>query len=215
VFHSRAEGRVFAISGFVLALVGRNLDAFRFAMERLPRELYLSGYYRRMLGGCEELLVSTGHLGPDEVAARLAGRSAVPGHRGSSRLRLAGTAQAMRRLLRPTLPRWVCAHVLPRVFGSSRPTLRRPRFRVGDQVRVRAHQSPGHTRQPGYATGKPGVVNAHLGSTLFPDAHAAFRRARPEHLYTVAFAGADLWGERAEPDTEVCVDLYEPYLEPA
>ena len=39
VFHSRADGRVFGISGFVLALIGRNLDAFRHAMEQLPREV--------------------------------------------------------------------------------------------------------------------------------------------------------------------------------
>ena len=215
VFHSRPEGRVLGISGFVLALVGGNLDAFRFATERLPREVYMSGYYRRMLGGCENLLVRIGYLGPDEVEARLEGRQAAPSQRRSSRWRLVATTQAMRRLQRPTLPRWVCAHVLPRVFGSSRPTLRRPRFMVGDSIRVRAHQAVGHTRQPGYVTGKPGVVTAHLGATLLPDAHAEFRRARPEHLYTVAFAGRDLWGEAAEPATEVRVDLYEPYLEPA
>jgi hypothetical protein len=80
---------------------------------------------------------------------------------------------------------------------------------------VRSVQAPGHTRQPGYVTGKPGTVAARLGATLFPDAHAVGRRTRPQHLYTVAFAGADLWGDLAEAGTEVRVDLYEPYLEPA
>ncbi len=75
--------------------------------------------------------------------------------------------------------------------------------------------APGHTRQPAYVTGKPGVVVAHLGATVFPDAHAVGRRARPQHLYTVAFDGGDLWGNTAEPNTEVRVDLYEPYLEAA
>jgi nitrile hydratase len=64
-------------------------------------------------------------------------------------------------------------------------------------------------------TGKRGVITAHLGATLFPDAHAVGRRARPQHIYTVAFEANDLWGERAERDTEIRVDLYEPYLEPA
>jgi nitrile hydratase len=64
-------------------------------------------------------------------------------------------------------------------------------------------------------TGKPGVITAHLGATLFPDAHAVGRRALPQHLYTVAFDGTELWGEGAEPGTEVRVDLYESYLEPA
>jgi nitrile hydratase subunit beta len=215
VFHSRAEGRVFGISGFVLALAGRNLDAFRFAMEQLPRELYMSGYYRRMLGGCENLLVRLGYLGTAEVDARLAGRLGQPDTRRGSKMRLTVASRLMRAGLRPTFPRWIAARVLPRVFGSSRPAFSRPRFSIGDPVRVRSVQASGHTRQPGYVTGKPGVITARLGATLFPDAHAVGRRTRPQHLYTVAFEGTDLWGERAERDTEVCVDLYEPYLEPA
>jgi nitrile hydratase len=105
--------------------------------------------------------------------------------------------------------------VLPRVFGAARPARHRPRFAVGDRIRVRGWQAQGHTRQPGYVTGKQGVVTAHLGATLFPDAHAVGHRSRPEHLYSVAFDGQELWGEAAEPETEVRVDLYEPYLEVA
>jgi nitrile hydratase len=215
VFHSRSEGRVFGVAGFVLTLCGRNLDAFRFAMEQLPREVYMSSYYRRMLGGCENLLIKAGYLGPDEVDARVDGRRGEPGHRHGSRARLAISSRATRWLLRPRLPRWLCAHVLPRLFGASRPARRRPRFAIGERIRVRAEQAHGHTRQPGYVTGKPGVVTAHLGATLFPDAHAVGRRTAPQHLYTVAFEGSDLWGETAEPGIEVRVDLYEPYLEPA
>lgn len=213
VFHSRAEGRVFGISGFVLALFGRNLDAFRFAMEQLPRDVYLASYYRRMLGGCERLLVQAGYLRPGEIEARVNGVRDHSSPRRGSGLRLTVMSRLTRWALRPTLAPWLCARVLPRVFGSSRPALRRRRFAVGDRVRVRGWQAPGHTRQPGYVTGKPGVVTAHLGATLFPDAHAVGRRARPQHLYTVAFDGEDLWGEAAEPEIEVRVDLYEPYLE--
>jgi nitrile hydratase beta subunit len=214
VFHSRAEGRVFGVAGFVLVLVG-NLDQFRFAMERLPREIYESSYYRRVLAGCESLLVRGGYLGPDEVDARIAGTGDEPGRRRGSRVRLSIVAGVMRSLQRPTFPRWVAAHLLPRVVGASRPTLRRPRFSVGDRIRVRGRQAEGHTRQPGYVTGKPGVITAHLGATLFPDARARGRRLGPRHLYTVAFEGSDLWGEQADAGTEARVDLYEPYLEPA
>jgi nitrile hydratase len=215
VFHSRAEGRVFGIAGFVMALAGRNLDAFRFAMEQLPRQVYMSSYYRRMLGGCETLLVQAGYLGPNEVDARLDGRRGEPGHKRGSKLGLAITSRLMRAINRPRQPRWLAAHVLPRVFGNARPALRRPRFAVGDRIQVRPAQTQGHTRQPGYVTGKPGVITAHLGATLFPDAHAIGRRTPPQHLYTVAFEGGALWGDRAEPGTEVRIDLYEPYLEPA
>jgi len=54
-----------------------------------------------------------------------------------------------------------------------------------------------------------------LGATLFPDALAVGRHEPPQHLYTVAFAGRDLFGDEAEPGTEVRIDLYESYLVPA
>jgi nitrile hydratase subunit beta len=215
VFHSRAEGRVFGIVGFVLALFGRNVDAFRYAMEQLPREVYLSGYYSRWLAAGERMLVHGGYLGPDEVDARIDGRPAQPGARRGSPLRMAIIARATHWLQRPRFPTWVASRLLPRLFGTSRPALGRPRFAVGERIRVRAVQASGHTRQPGYVTGKPGVVTAHHGATLFPDAHAVGRRARPVHLYTVAFEGSDLWGDEAEQGTEVRIDLYEPYLEAA
>ena len=82
-------------------------------------------------------------------------------------------------------------------------------------MRVRRIRAVPYTRQPGYVTGKAGVIVAHLGATVFPDAKAAGRHALPQHLYTVAFQAVDLWGAAAEPGTEVRVDLYETYLEAA
>ena len=215
VFHHDWEGRVFGMSAFVQGLFGGNIDAARYAMEQLPPEIYHQSYYRRWLGGFERQLEGAGYLGAGEVDARLEGRSAQPGRRGVSRLRTAITSRVVRSGLRPRFPQWVCAHVLPRFIGTRRPALRPPRFGIGERIRVRAHQSPGHTRQPGYVTGRPGTVTAHHGAALLPDAHAEGRRARPQHLYTVAFDGSELWGKDAETGTEVLVDLYEPYLEQA
>lgn len=213
VFHETWEGRVFAMSFAVMPLLGRNVDAFRFALERLPREVYLSSYYRRWLAGLEHRLVEAGYLGPDEVDARLGGRMAEAGSRRVSALRRVATSPVLRLLVRPRLPRWLAGRVLPVMLGNARYTLGRQRFSVGDRIRVRDAQASGHTRQPGYVTGKPGEVVAHLGSTVFPDAHATGRRARPQHLYTVAFDGRDLWGDAADAGTEMRVDLYESYLE--
>ena len=213
VFHQPWEGRVFGLSVALMPLLGRNVDAFRFAQERLPRDVYLSGYYRRWLAGLERRLAEAGLLGPDEVDARLDGRLAPAGPRRISAVRRAVTSRGLRLLLRPQLPRWIAGRVVPLALGNARIPFGRQRFSVGNRVRVRYTQAPGHTRQPAYVTGKPGVVVAHLGSFVFPDAHAVGRRARPQHLYTVAFDAGDLWGDRAEPGTEVRVDLYEPYLE--
>lgn len=215
VFHERWEGRVFGLSNFLLPLLGGNVDILRFSMERQPREIYLASYYRRWLGGFETLLEEAGYLKPGEVDARIAGR-AEPVPRRISRLRLTVTSRAIGSLLHRTLSPWYAGRMVPRLLGTSRPALRRARFTPGDNVRVRGTRAAPYTRQPGYVTGKPGVIVAHLGATVFPDAKATRRHALPQHLYTVAFQAVDLWGAAAaEPGTEVRVDLYESYLEPA
>ncbi|MBV8348709.1 MAG: nitrile hydratase subunit beta, partial [Mycolicibacterium sp.] len=206
-FHEPWEGRVFGMSVFLISLLGRNVDAFRFALERLPREVYLSGYYRRWLAGLECRLTEAGHLRAGEVDAWLAGHPAQVGGRGASPIRRELTSRALRLMLRPQSPRWLVGRVLPRVLGTTRKAPAHQRFSVGDRVRVRDTRAPGHTRQPGYVSGKPGVVVTHLGCTVFPDAHAVGRRTPPQHLYTVTFDAADLWGDAAEPGTEMRVDL--------
>jgi nitrile hydratase beta subunit len=215
VFHERWEGRVFGFSNFLLPLLGRNTDILRFGFEQVPREVYLSSYYERWLGGFEKLLVNAGYLAPGELDARIAGRSGPAGRRRVSRARLAATARLVRSLLRPTFPRWFAGQMLPRMLGTSRPPLRPARFAVGDDVRVRDARAQPYTRQPGYVTGKRGVIVAHHGATVFPDAKVLGRHALPQHQYTVAFQAADLWGAAAEPGTEVRVDLFESYLEAA
>jgi len=213
VFHTRWEARVFGISFYMLPLLGRNTDILRFAMERLPPEIYHSAYYRRWLGAFEDLLVRAGYLAPEEVDDHVAGRRARAGRRRTSRARLAVTSGLVRSTLHPTLAPWFAGQVVPRLLGTARPGLRRRRFAVGDTVRVRDSRAVPYTRQPGYVTGKPGTIVAQLGTTLFPDALTVGRHAWPQHLYTVAFQAAELWGVAAEPGTEVRVDLFESYLE--
>ena len=202
VFHEPWEGRVFGVAFFVETALGPpNLDAGRFNMEQLSPADYHASYYHRWFGGLERKLTDAGYLGEHRT-------------KRGARFRRACASVFLRRMLRPTLPQWMCAHVLPRMLGGSRPTLRRPRFAVGDSIRVRATQATGHTRQPGYVTGKPGTITGHHGAALLADAHAVGRR-ETAHLYTVAFDGADLWGDEAEPGTDVRIELFEPYLEPA
>jgi len=37
----------------------------------------------------------------------------------------------------------------------------------------------------------------------------------PQWLYTVVFAGPDLWGADSDPTLKVSIDAFEPYLDPA
>jgi nitrile hydratase len=89
------------------------------------------------------------------------------------------------------------------------------RFAAGDAVRTRAGRVPHHTRLPGYAAGKRGVVERVHGVHVYADAHAQGLGEQPQWLYTVAFDGAELWGTDAAPGLAVSIDAWEPYLEPA
>jgi nitrile hydratase subunit beta len=212
VFNQRWEARVFGTVAFVRTVLGKSQDESRYEAEQLPAAQYFRSYYARMLAALEKQLERDGYLVDGELDAKISGQPAGKsqrGHRARGR-----TALAVRILARPTLPPWVRALVVPRVFGGFCRTRRPPMFAVGDAVIVRPRRD-GHTRQPGYATGKTGVITEHQGAALLPDARAVRRREPPQHLYTVAFDGRELWGSNAEEGTEVRIDLYEPYLERA
>ena len=82
-------------------------------------------------------------------------------------------------------------------------------------MRTRATPVAHHTRLPGYAAGRRGTVERVHGMHVFADAHAQGLGEQPQWLYTVAFEGAELWGDEAAPGLRVSVDAWEPYLEPA
>ena len=72
-----------------------------------------------------------------------------------------------------------------------------------------------HTRLPRYARGRVGAVEAVRGCHVFPDAVTTGGGENPQWLYTVLFAGRELWGEGADPNLKVSIEAFEPYLEPA
>jgi nitrile hydratase len=199
VFHEEWEARVFGIATFVQTVFGPNFDSFRAVMEKLPPEQYYGPYYGRWLSVLERMLGSY-----------------VSGRKSAPRIKVAGAAVAAQRVLtRPTLPRFMNVHVMPRIVGGAKRAHHKPKFGSGDAVRVRAERSDGHTRQPGYVTGHRGTIVDHHGAAVFADVHAEARTKVAEHLYTVAFEGTELWGEGADPNTEIRIELFEPYLEPA
>ena len=86
------------------------------------------------------------------------------------------------------------------------------RFEVGDSVKVKLAMRAMHTRLPGYARGRAGLIDAHHGMHILPDASARGER-RKEHLYTVAFIASELWPEATDRKDKIYVDLWESYLE--
>jgi nitrile hydratase len=89
-----------------------------------------------------------------------------------------------------------------------------PRFKIGDRVRAINRHPTGHTREPRYVRGCVGVIHAHHGAHVFPDRSAEGMR-EGQHLYSVRFEAAALWGESAAAKSAVYVDLWEAYLEPS
>ena len=90
-----------------------------------------------------------------------------------------------------------------------------PHFTVGDRVRVKNEHPWHHTRSTRYARGKTGeIVRAH-GIFVYPDSNSQGQGEDPQHVYTVCFSARDIWGEEATAGDRLCLDLWEPYLEPA
>ena len=194
-FHAGWEGRVLAMQRAMSFTGAWNIDMSRAAQERLPANVYLSvSYYHRWALGLEGNALEKGLIDADEIAA---------GH-----------------ALRPAKPvkRVMTKDEIGRAFtrGSfGRPTSTEARFKPGDRVRAKNINPPSHTRLPRYARGHVGVVEAVRGCHVFPDSVTTDGGENPQWLYTVVFAGRELWGENADPTLKVSVEAFEPYLERA
>ena len=200
-FHERWEARVF---GMYLKRLGGggNIDRRRHAVERIDPRAYIGhGYYGRWLGGLETLLVEGNLLTRAEITARA---RALGAHEWDV---IASQPAAKPDVLPPPPedPPPDC----------KRPVSRAPRFAVGDRVATLAHGVAGHTRLPAYARGRTGTIAMHHDGWVYPDTNAHGHGENPQHLYTVAFDGRELWGERTEPGLVVHLDLFEPYLLPS
>src|SRR5262245_26738849 len=161
VFHEDWERRVFALTLATAALAEWNIDAGRHARESPQPSDYLSWtYYERWLNGLIKLLMAQGLAGADEIEA---GRMLRP-------------AKATKR------PRLEAAAVAPAMAKGSpyeRPAPRPAKFKVGDRVRTKNLHPAGHTRLPGYARTKLGIVERVRGVFVLPDSNAQFKGEAP------------------------------------
>lgn len=197
VFHADWEKRVFGLSRAVGALGKWNGDTSRYSRERQhPVDYLRQSYYENWLAGLEKMLVETGLVTAEELTSGKASR-------------LAGVDLRQR-----VLPANEVAATLARGAPATMPAEAPPRFHPGDRVRGRNRHPIGHTREPRYVRGRVGVIQDHHGAHLFPDLSAEGMRVG-RHLYSVRFEASELWGENANGNSAVYVDLWEDYLEPA
>ena len=193
LFHATWQRQAFALTLAMGSTGAWNLDMSRSARETLPDYRSLS-YYEIWLRGLEKLLLERGLVEVDELAAGRMLHPARPGH--------------------PVLRASEVPALLAKGSPTVRPATAAARFKVGEQVRLRAAAVAWHTRLPGYARGKIGRIEQLRGVHVFPDAHARGLGEQPHWLYTVVFTGAELWGNAATRGQSVSVDAWEPYLEP-
>ena len=196
-FHARWEAAVVAIMRATRGSV-YNIDEFRHGIERMDPAHYLaSSYFEHWLDGIARLLAEKGVVD----AAELEARTQQFHERPDAPVATPGEATATRR---------------PRIVETSfRAPSAPPGFAVGAAVRTRTLHPAGHTRLPRYARGKRGVIDAHRGCHVFPDTAAHGLGEQPQHVYSVRFEARELWGEAAEPNQHVHLDLWESYLLPA
>jgi nitrile hydratase beta subunit len=194
-FHHPWEGRVYALSRVLRAPGGAwNLDAFRHGIEVLPPVDYLRmTYYERWLAWMIATLVATGDVTQAEIET---------GQREPRSPRSTPSVTAAAALL-----------MAARRGSARRDVPATPRFKAGQRVRARNMHPTGHTRLPRYARGKAGVIVQDRGVFLFPDTNAHLLGEKPQHLYSVRFAGRELWGEHASPRDFIHLDMWDDYLE--
>ena len=194
VFHGDWEKRAFALTLAMGMPGGWNIDMSRFAREnRKPNEYLDMTYYQVWLAGLEALMKERGLVAEDEIEAGRSLHSPKP----------------VPRVLKPE----DVAKTLHRGGPTERDTNTKPAFEVGARVRAKNINPVTHTRLPRYVRGHVGTVERVLGCHVFPDSNALGKGEDPKWLYTVRFEGRELWGDQADPTTQVSVDAWEPYLE--
>ncbi len=196
VFHAPWERRALAITLACGAMGHWSIDASRHARETLhPAEYLASSYYEIWIKGLEKLLVAEGFVTSDELRS---GHVDVPALKPKRVLQASEVAAAL---------------------ADGSPTAREltqvPRFAIGDRVRTVNNHPVGHTRLPRYARGRTGTIERVHGPHVFPDSSAHGRGEQPQCLYTVAFAGRELWGREADATLSVSINAWESYLEAA
>ena len=195
LFHTAWEPRVLALTLSMGAAGLWNIDISRAARETLA-DYRQRSYYQIWLAGLEKLLLQIGAVQADEIRQGRSLHAALP----------------TRSVLR--------AGDVAAVLARGAPTTRQPnspaRYALGQWVRTRRVEPPHHTRLPGYARGKRGVIERVHGVHVFADTHAQGLGEQPQWLYTVAFDELELWGANSPRQAStVSVDAWEPYLEPA
>ncbi len=195
VFHDDWEARIFALTVAMGCSGEWNIDASRFAREnRNPADYINSSYYEVWLYGLEALLRDRDLLAHGELET-----GKVQKTRPVEKILKAGNVEATLKAGGP----------------CTREITEKARFSVGDKVTAKNLNPQTHTRLPGYARDKTGIISKVNGAFVFPDDNARYLGENPQYCYSVCFEAAELWGPEANSNASVYIDMWESYLDPA
>ncbi len=201
VWHAEWEKAAFALFATHFRAGYFNVDMFRHGMEQIPPADYLlSTYYEHWLHSVTHHAARAGALDLGELDRR-------------TRYYLEHPDEQLPDRKDPELLEFIDAAV-KHGAPARREAQGEPRFAVGDRVLVIDDSPHGHTRRARYIRGKTGEITAAHGAFIYPDTAGNGGEENPQHVYTVRFDAAHLWGaDHAEPNSSVYFDVWEPYLE--
>jgi nitrile hydratase beta subunit len=193
-YHDEWEVRVHGISN-AMAVDGGG----RFSLESLDPAVYLgSSYYERWLLARINTLLQSGVITQDEFDASVANyatnqQADLPADDPEAYAKALSAGDAR--------------DTEPSVDATA------PRFDVGDQVVVCTIHPDGHTRLPRYVRGRRGTVILRYRPQGFQDHEPIDDQDGVQPMYAVRFEGTELWGDQAEINSSVVLDMWESYLE--
>ncbi len=191
-FHHSWDGRMWGMVRAMTKPPGWTIDWFRHCRELIDPADYLTRpYFDQWMQTYSAMLIDSGVFSVAEISA--AARAPVPERTRSG----AGLDPA----------------ALDKGRGFNREVAEAPKFAVGDHVQTKDMGNTGHTRLPGYARGRVGLIDHCYGAHVFADASARGEE-RAETLYSVKFSAEKLWPEAKGQRAWIYVDLWESYLEP-
>ena len=193
LFHAEWERKVLAITVAMGFTGSWNIDISRHARESIPAIQYLnSSYYEIWLAGLQKLMLERQMVTNGELETGIA----------------ATEAKSIKRQLKAS----EVADALATGGPVDRPSTVETKFAVGDGVTTRKINPLGHTRLPRYARDCMGKIDSIQGFHVFPDTNAKGGGEAPCWLYSVRFSAKELFGESADPNQDVLIDCWEPYL---
>ena len=194
VWHAEWEKAAFGMFPFPFAAGFFGVDQFRYGIEQMhPAEYLASRYYEHWLHTAEHYTTAAGAIDPAEIERRTAYYLEHPD-------------EPLPDTKNPELLAFVDAAVKNGV-DPRRESDAAAKYAVGDRVRVTDDSPLGHTRKARYIRGKTGEVVLAHGTFVYPDSAGNGHGDDPQHVYTIRFDAAHLWGAGiGDPNASVYVD---------